>query len=272
MTKIVSIILIICLIGGGVYFTKKNLKQEVSSGTPIAITVSETGTKKPLNITFPIEGLVVNAKYTMRWTGSAPKGVEKYYVYLINASSTKPILLGSVPSSDNNLNFTVSATTTAGIISGWKISMFSGGINNAKSNLLTETPSFIIANSFQKSITFYGGIGGPSTTPVHYGISISRDNVRPANPPKIKITCPTGVAALMPGTVDGDQCGKYLPTIAAPAKDNGFVYFYGLNLIFTNLNATPQTVSAETTVNGSVMTTSEVIIPPTNSAPFIPKG
>lgn len=36
MTKVVSIILIICAIAGGVYFTKKNLKEDVSKGSPIA--------------------------------------------------------------------------------------------------------------------------------------------------------------------------------------------------------------------------------------------
>lgn len=272
MTKILSIIILICVLGGGIYFSKNYMKKGVSEGNPIGLT-AESRTRQPLKITSPIDGLTVGAKYTMKWTGSTPKKVEKYHIYLTNASSSKNIFLGTVSPSEDGFKFTVSATTTMGIISGWKLSMYDDRVTK-RASLLTDSPSFIIGTGRQNTTNFYGTINGPATVPISYIISISRDSVRPANPPKIKIACPTGVAALIPETSiwTGDQCGKELPTKMAPVEDNGFVYVYQLDLIFTNINTTSQTVSAQATIDGNVTTPNELSIPTTNSAPWIPKG
>lgn len=286
MAKILSIIILIALIGGGGWYYTNKMKVP-SEGVPVAGLFSKKTSSQPLTITSPIDGLTVGATYTMEWTGSAPRNVREYYIYLINASSSKNILLGTVKSSANKFDFKVSTSTTVGVVEGWKLSMFDKQTESRKSIfdsrqinkqglLLAESSSFIISHGYENYTSFYSSTNGIASVDVRYTVSISRDQNVPKNVPKMKINCPEGVSAVLSTdylAVDNNKCGQEIIMTKQEVIDNGFVYVYFVNLKFTNSNPTNKIVNSQADFDDTtVINREDLIIPPTNSSLVVPKG
>ena len=119
MTKALSIILLIAVIGGGIYFSKNYMKGGVSEGTPIGYGQDKKegkNEKKSFTVTFPKADSILTQgeKVNVRWNSISMNLNLKYPVTLVNVSDNTKVELGTAKYSLFNRLFVWNvATSTA---------------------------------------------------------------------------------------------------------------------------------------------------------------
>ncbi|MBC7981767.1 hypothetical protein H7X65_01675 [Candidatus Parcubacteria bacterium] len=219
------------------------MKQDVSKGDPVGTSVSS----QSLRIIAPTVGLVAGGRHNMAWTGSAPKKVEKYYIYLSNAAKSKKIFLGTVSSNKNEFFFDVPAATTAGIIEGWKLSILDGEISK-KPSLLAESLSLTVKTNGEippTTLTFDKLTPNESNTEVQakYKLALFKE----VEPVMFKLTCSAGVSVLIRGvngTPKNERCNTTIQ-LSELAKSPTVQASYELNLLVKNTTTTSGSITVD---------------------------
>ncbi len=153
MTKILSIILLIGVIGGGIYFSKNYMKEKVTEGTPIAYGQDKKegkNEKKSFTVTFPKADSILaqGEKVNIRWNSLSLNLNLKYPVTVVNVDDTakKPIEIGTAKYSLFNRLFVwnIPLDFTPG---NYKI-VFGGpkGGESSVFKIVTATPTTLVNN------------------------------------------------------------------------------------------------------------------------------
>ncbi len=288
MTKALSIILLICVLGGGIYFSKNYMKKGVSEGTPIGEVVKSGGPKYRLESSFGpsvLDKSYVNVDYKItiletnnldtlpvvkiscptnvsgKFSQNGKAGVEK-------CNTSIPFSLFTKSSSDPKIYYLTLAykntgTSTQDVVAeGFLDNKSIGKVSNGLGST-TEKPPF-----------FNGFAFGPTIKPIAYVVTKKSNGI-----PKIKIVCPENIFAFDKSLIDSfnnyvNVCGKLVPMKDSKIKTYEGENIYNFGVFFINQTQTSIPVSAEAQFDGkTIKLDKDVLILPTNSNfSEIPKG
>jgi hypothetical protein len=269
MTKVLGIILIVCVLGGGGWYYMNNVKQDTSAvaeGEPVAASV-----QNPFKVTFPKADSVIKIGQTFNvtWTisGSGISTSTVYKLFLKPELGGATIEMGSVPAFNKTFNYTIK--NELGLRPGKYKIMFNSRTVGGESSVFT------VASSTSNDIITSSFFNGPSVKPAYYTLTKKGDSI-----PKIKINCPSDVYVFdsdkeMINMGDGNinhVCNKFVLMKFNFKNDGKNLYIYMVN--FINQSTESKTVSAEVEVDGKIIKMDQNLnLPSTNSnTSEMPKG